>query len=64
MKYLCIPEEYTKNGEKNVSWNRIGVLFEGKNGNQYVKLFHMPGVLIHVYEQKKKNKEESESLDF
>lgn len=54
MKYLCVPEEYEKNGEKKTSWNRIGVFIEGKNGKQYVKLYHIPGVLIHVYEEKKK----------
>ena len=54
MKYLCVPEKYEKDGKEQVSWNRIGVLFDGKNGKQYAKLYHMPNTLIHVYEQKKK----------
>ena len=62
MKHLCIPEEYESNGEKKVKWNRIGILFEGKNGKQYVKLYHIPNALIHVYEQKKE--ETKESVDF
>jgi len=66
MKNLCIRESYKgKNGEDNVSWNVIGVLFEA-NGKQYVKLFHIPGVLINVFEQKKRENtpkpEEDEDL--
>ena len=67
MKNLCIRESYKgKNGEDNVSWNVIGVLFEA-NGKQYVKLFHIPGVLINVFEQKKRENtpkpEEDEDLN-
>jgi len=66
MKNLCIRESYKgKNGEDNVSWNVIGVLFEA-NGKQYVKLHHIPGVLINVFEQKKRENtpkpEEDEDL--
>jgi hypothetical protein len=53
MKDLCIREVYTKDGQEKVSWNKIGVLIES-NGKQYVKLNHIPGVLISVFEQKKK----------
>ena len=59
MKDLMIREEYERNGEKKVSWNKIGVLFEAK-GKEYVKLNHIPGVLISVFEQKKKE----EKADF
>ena len=63
MKNLCIRESYKgKNGEDNVSWNVIGVLFEA-NGKQYVKLYHIPGVLISVFEQTKK-KEVKPDEDF
>ena len=55
IKNLCIREAYTdKQGAERVSWNRIGILFEA-NGKQYVKLYHIPGTLISVYEQKQKN---------
>lgn len=55
IKNLCIREAYTdKQGEERVSWNRIGILFEA-NGKQYVKLYHIPGVLISVFEPKPKN---------
>jgi len=54
MKDLCVREAYTnKNGGEKVSWNKIGVIFVSKD-KEYMKLFHMPGVLISVFEQKKK----------
>ena len=53
MKDLCIRESYTKDGAEKVSWNKVGVLIEA-NGKQYIKLYHMPGVLISVFEQKRK----------
>lgn len=54
MKDLMVRETYNKNGEEKVSWNKIGVLIDGSNGKQYVKLFHIPGQLISVFEQKPK----------
>ena len=55
MKDICIRESYTNNsGEEKVSWNRIGILFEGKNGKEYIKLYHIPNTLISVFEQKKR----------
>jgi len=64
MKDLCIREEYTKaDGTTMSSWNKIGVLIDGRNGKQYVKLFHMPGVLISVFEQKKKESVQESSSD-
>ena len=55
MKDLCIRESYTgKDGVEKVSWNKIGVLIETKEGKQYVKLYHIPNILINVFEQKKK----------
>ena len=55
IKNLCIREAYTdkKTGEERVSWNRIGILLEA-NGKQYIKLYHIPGVLISVFEPKPK----------
>ncbi len=53
-KNLCIRESYTdKQGNEKTSWPVIGVLFEAK-GKEYVKLHHIPGVLVHVFEPKKK----------
>lgn len=65
MKDLCIRESYEKDGKEQVSWNKVGVLIE-TNGKQYVKLFHIPGVLINVFEQKKKEQtqEQPESTDW
>jgi len=63
MKDLCIRETYkNKNGEEKTSWNKIGILFEA-NDKQYVKLFHIPGVLISVFEQKKKDDKPGENSD-
>ena len=63
MKNLCIRESYTKDGEERVSWNKIGILFEGKNGNEYIKLFHIPNTLISVFEQKKREETPDETFD-
>lgn len=55
MKDLCVRETYKdKDGQEKTSWNKIGVEFES-NGKTYQKLFHMPNVLISVFEQKKKD---------
>ena len=55
MKDLCIREAYTgKDGKEKVSWNRVGVLIETKEGKQYVKMYAIPGVLISVFERKEK----------
>ena len=55
MKDLCIRESYKNNkGEEKVSWNKIGILIETNEGKQYIKLYHIPGVLINIFEQKKK----------
>jgi hypothetical protein len=64
MKDLCIREVYTKDGAEKVSWNKIGVLIDGKEGKQYVKLYHIPGQLISVFEQKKKETGESKSVSW
>ena len=64
VKDLCIRESYKdKNGEEKVSWNRIGVLFDGKEGKQYVKLHHIPGVLISVFERKPKQETTDGEVD-
>jgi hypothetical protein len=58
MKNLCVRESYAKDGVEKVKWNVIGTMFES-NGKEYVKLFHMPGILVSVYEQKKKDQGQS-----
>lgn len=60
MKTLCIMETYeTATGEKKTTWNRIGIMFEGKNGKTYVKLSHIPDTLIHVFDAEKKEAKQS-----
>lgn len=60
MKDLMIRESYkAKDGQEKVSWNKVGVLIE-TNGKQYVKLFHIPGQLISVFEQKPKEDKPTE----
>lgn len=63
MKDLCIRESYQKNGEEKVSWNKVGILIETKEGKQYVKLYHMPGVLISVFTQKAKQEPKKDLPD-
>ncbi len=54
MKDLMVRETYTKDGVEKNSWNKIGILIDGKEGKQYIKLFHMPNILISIFEQKPK----------
>jgi len=62
VKDLCVRETYTdKDGTEKVIWNKIGLLIEGKK--QYVKLFHMPGVLVSVFEPKDKGKPKENLID-
>ena len=64
IKDLVIRESYEKAGKENVSWNKIGILIES-NGKQYVRLYHIPGQLVCVFEQKPKETQaqpESEGL--
>ena len=64
IKNLCIRESYQdKQGNDKVSWNKIGILFEA-NGKQYVKLSHIPGVLISVFEPKPKEEPKQEEAPF
>jgi hypothetical protein len=56
--FLCIGEKYESNGEEKMSWKRIGEMFIGGNGKQYIKLYHIPGALINVFEDKPKESKE------
>jgi hypothetical protein len=57
IKNLCVRESYKdKDGNETVNWNKIGILID-KGEKQYIKLFHIPGVMISVFEQKKKEEE-------
>ena len=60
MKDLCVRETYSNDGVETTSWNKIGILLD-KGEKQYIKLFHMPGVLVSVFEPKKK--EEKGGID-
>ena len=61
MKDLVIRETYkAKDGQEKTAWNKVGVLIE-TNGKQYVKLFHIPGQLISVFEQKPKEDKAQET---
>ena len=57
-QFLCIGEKYEKDGEEKIAWKRIGEMFIAKNGKQYVKLYHIPGALISVFEDKPKESKE------
>ena len=63
MKDICVRESYTDSkGTEVTSWNKIGILIE-KGEKQYVKLYHMPGTLCSVFEQKKKYDTKEQSID-
>ena len=54
-KYINVGEPYTAaDGSEKMSFKRVGELFTGKNGKEYVKFYTMPGVLLHVFEDKPK----------
>ena len=56
MRKFIVSSEEGKDGKKY--WNRIGelVTFSGKDGEyQKVKLYHLPGILFSVFEDKPKN---------
>ena len=58
---LCVRETYTdKDGTEKVSWPKIGIMFH-KDDKRYVKLFHMPGVMIYAFDRKPKEGEAQES---
>ena len=55
IKDVCVRESYKDgSGEEKTSWNKIGILIE-KGEKSYLKLFHMPGVLASIFDQKKKD---------
>ena len=61
MDNLCVRETYTDNsGNEKVKWNRIGILFES-NGKKYIKLYHMPGILISVFAPRPKNEQTADN---
>ena len=53
VRNLCVAEKYQKDGVEKIKWNIIGVIFTSGE-KEYVKLFHMPGVLINVFEPRPK----------
>jgi len=53
-RFLCVGEQYEKNGEKKVSWKRIGEIFTSQAGKEYAKLYMHPGLLISVFAEEKK----------
>ena len=61
VKDLCIRESYTDgSGAEKTSWNKIGIFID-KGEKQYIKLYHVPGQLISVFEQKKKEAPKDET---
>lgn len=51
-KFLCVGEQYDQNGQTKTSWKRIGEIFTAKSGKEYAKIYHMPGALLSVFEDK------------
>ena len=58
VKDICVRESFTdKDGNEKTLFNKIGILIE-KGDKSYIKLFHMPGVLCSVFDQKDKTEKE------
>lgn len=53
-KFICTGEPYESGGEEKMSFKRVGEIFTGKNQKEYVKWYTLPGVLLHVFEDKPK----------
>ena len=53
-RFIKVGETYEKDGEQKIAFKTIGEVFDGKNGKTYAKLYTMPGVLLHVMEDKPK----------
>ena len=53
-RFIKVGETYEKDGGQKIAFKSIGEVFEGKNGKTYAKLYTMPGVLLHVMEDKPK----------
>jgi len=62
---ICIRESYKDSkGVDIVSWNKLGILID-KGEKSYIKLFHLPGVLLSIFDQKKREKpQEAIDTDF
>lgn len=57
MKDVCIRREFESTpGETKVFFDKIGVMFE-KNGKEYLRLYHIPGALIYLFENKPRDVE-------
>ena len=48
---ICTQRVYEINGEKKVSWYRVGFLKVTENGNQYIRLFQQPETTFFVFER-------------
>ncbi len=48
---ICTQRVYGKDGEKKVSWYRVGFLKVTENGNQYIRLFQQPETTFFVFER-------------
>ena len=56
-KNLVVAEKYKdKNGEEKTKWNTVGIQIETDKG-AFQKLFMFPGLIINVFEPKKREEE-------
>jgi len=63
-KFICVGEPYEKDGVKKVSYKRIGEIFTAKSGKEYAKLYFMPGQLLSVFNDEKKEEKKPEYDEF
>lgn len=52
---IIMAREYEKNGEKKTAWNKIGVLFDNRNGDGFSGELFYPAARILVKKSKPKD---------
>ena len=57
---ICVRRNYEKDGEKKVSWYKVGFLKVAETGKKYIRLFQQPNTDFFVFENKEKPEETTE----
>ena len=47
---VCAKKEYTKEGKKEVAWYKVGTIKQASSGKMYLRLFLVPHVEFHIFE--------------
>jgi len=60
---VLIVRDYEKNGEKKTAFNKIGVLFDNKNGDGWSGELFYPSARIIIKKSKPKDQQQNSSFD-